>query len=1210
MDTSATPTPVVTPPHPPKKAELAGKPLPSPDYTHPPAQHGVESPVHTVGGTESGPQQNGAAGTPSGAHLNTMQVLQRIQQQQLQFQQQQQKRQQQQEPQQQEQTMLNQLHTPTTQADRSPSSHAPPDSHQGHPPLSPPHPESVPAAATALSSLQLLMQPGYPHQSTTSTPPTTHTHPDISASHGSVGHERVEVDSFQGPHRPPKPSHLKANPLPSPFPTLPASGAYVDTSAVTADLSGGGGGGGGGSDHGGGEGEGRGGGGGGGGGLVEEMKGESLERSLTEHPPFIPSVPEAVHGSVQVSTPEPRHDHTSLPLASLPQNVPLPEQVQTLALNQPHTAPVGLAEPSAPYYNPNINIQPGEITQTTSCILGPIPSPQAVPTSPEASTTLTSTHLMATSHKILSGELQPTVPALPVLEVPVSEELIPIPSERSTALSPPASTPQPIQQAPPPQSPPNPPYTDTQSSERPLPGSIPVDSGGGAAVDNNQQPSSTTPAHAEAATEINGPDANQEVTSSAEVVLAQTLQSLSQSEPPPQVSHAVSYDDTLTTPSNASVTSSTVQNLPSLNPSSGQRLIQGSSTPLLGAVGMKPLTDLPRVMPLSMTTLASLDLETPTPSTSLAGELPVGAMSLQLSALMAPQLQLLQHSVEEQKSVIEVQREEIEMHKSQIAEYRQQVSQLQQQLSVLQQKQDHEKATASGQQNALMQLLQQQQGIFSQQQVQIEKLSTHDETHRKEYMEVEARYRETMRNEQEMKSSLQSQNLQLMQENQKLNQVIQTQSHQVQTLQLQLQQYSVHIQERDKQLLAFKDQHKQIVDKQEEKHKQKITQFLQRLQDHERGQSHDGGTSLPHPLQPVVMLRNPQNNLDLGPTISRTNLPPPMQPNISRSHAEKALPPLQHQGSISRALTSPLQQISSQPHLPVATPVTLPMHPPSSQPIQQHGVQSPQQHNVPLMRQPILQTMQSYPPHQIRPSSTGPVPARPPSTGPHPVAAVPPSSSPAQWTGYGGGAGNPPPSQTAHPPPQSAPIRPQQQQQQAHVLPQAQYTRGPMQSNIQPGGAQQHAVPPNVQHGGGATMGHFTPPQPGPNGPTHSGLQAPSVSLATRPRLEAQASYPGQSFPQSAGITPQQPTRFVGGPDGQTHQYRPVTPQQAMISPVPQSPQVFPQRFSAGPLGQNLPPGPPLGQVPVGQNFPQGAPPGQILPQTGLGGQQYRNSAP
>ena len=1219
MDTSAAPPPVVTPPHPPKKAELAGKPLPPPDHTHLPAQPGAESSVHTVSGTESELQQNEVAITPSSAHLNTMEVLQRIQQQQLQFQQQQQKRQQQQQQEeQQEQTMLTQLHTPHTGADRSPSSHAAPDSNQEHPHLPTTHPGSVPdaaaaalssthpgsvpdAATAALSSLQLLMQPGHLAPSTTSSPPpTTHTHPSLSASHGSVSHG----DSAQGPHRPPKPSHLKSNPLPSPFPMLPASVAFVDSSAVTMDQSGGGGGGS--SDYaavgGGGDG---GGGGGGEGGLVERTKGESLESSLAVQPPFPPSVPEAIHGSIQVSTLEPCRNHSPLPPASLPENVTLPEPAQTLPLHQPPTASLRPAEPSAPYYNPNINIQPGEITLTTSCILGPIPSVQAVPTSPEALTTLTSTHLMTASHKGLSGGSQPaTAPTLPMQEVPASGEFIPNSFECSTSLNPvppPVSTPQPIQQAPPSQSPPNPSHTDTQSAVTAPPGSIPVDYGGVPTAGSNQQPSSsTTPVHAETATitEIKGPDVNQEVLSSAELVPIQTLQSLSQSEPQLPAPQAVPHENISTMPS---VTTSAV--LSSLNATSGQELIQASSSPLLGSVGTKPLTDLPRVMPLSMTTLASLDVETPTPATSLAGELPIGAMSLQLSGLMAPQ-QLLQHSIEEQKGVIEVQREEIEMHKSQIADYRQQISQLQQQLNVLQQKQDHEKATASGQQNTLMQLLQQQQGIFSQQQGQIEKLSKQDETHRKEHMEVEARYRETLRNEQEMKSSLQSQNLQLMQENQKLNQVIQTQGHQVQTLQLQLQQYSVHIQERDKQLLAFKDQHKQIVDKQEEKHKQKITQLLQRLQERERGQVRDAATSLPHPLQPVVMSRNPQSNLGLGPTISQTNLPPPMQPNVSKSHTEKFFPPLQHQGSIPRGLSSPLQQISSQSHLPTATPVTLPMHPPSSQPVQQHGIQSPQQQNVQLMRQPSLQSMQSHPLHQTRPPSTGPVPIRPPSTGPIPPAAA--TSSPVQWTGYGGGPGSLPPSQsTSHPPPpQFAPIKPQQQQQQqqqpAQVLPQAQYTRGSMPSNIQPGGAQQHTIPPSVQHGGGATTGHFTHTQVGPNSGPQSLPQAPGVPLATRPHQEPQASYPGQNFPQTAGIRPQQPARFVGGPDGQMPQYRPATPQQAMMSSVPQPTQVFPQRYSAGPLGQNLP----QGQGTMRPNFPQGAPPGQIHPQAGVGGKQ------
>ena len=195
---------------------------------------------------------------------------------------------------------------------------------------------------------------------------------------------------------------------------------------------------------------------------------------------------------------------------------------------------------------------------------------------------------------------------------------------------------------------------------------------------------------------------------------------------------------------------------------------------------------------------------------------------------------ILQQTVEEKSREIEQQKANIADQKSQLENYKQQLLVLQQQLgqvSMQQQKQEQEKATASGQQAVLMQLLQQQQGMFSQQQAQIEKLSKVGDAHRKEQMDMEVKYKQALAVEQEKNSSLVTKNTQQGHELQRLQQQVQTLSQQQQMVQVHLYQYQTQIQERDKQLLAFRNQHKEIIQSLEAKYQQKVTQLVQQIQE-------------------------------------------------------------------------------------------------------------------------------------------------------------------------------------------------------------------------------------------------------------------------------------------------------------------------------------------------------------------------------------------
>ena len=264
--------------------------------------------------------------------------------------------------------------------------------------------------------------------------------------------------------------------------------------------------------------------------------------------------------------------------------------------------------------------------------------------------------------------------------------------------------------------------------------------------------------------------------------------------------------------------------------------------------------------------------------------------------------------LEQQKDIVEKKTREVEEGRAQIADqkrqlenYKQQVVLLQQQLSQLtaqQQKQEQEKVTVSGQQAVLMQLLQQQQGMFSQQQTQLETLSKVNEEHHKQLQETEMKYRQAITVEQEQKANLQNQVLQLNQEIQRLHGQLQSQSQQQQNSQMQIYQYHTQIQERDKQLLAFRDQHKEIVQKLEQKHQEKVQQLIQQIQElqmslkksREQQRALQGGLAMP--IQPPRMN---QQQFQQPPQVQQQSVPlqQPVPPQPS-SHMSQG-PPTQGQ---------------------------------------------------------------------------------------------------------------------------------------------------------------------------------------------------------------------------------------------------------------------------------------------------------------------------
>ena len=209
-------------------------------------------------------------------------------------------------------------------------------------------------------------------------------------------------------------------------------------------------------------------------------------------------------------------------------------------------------------------------------------------------------------------------------------------------------------------------------------------------------------------------------------------------------------------------------------------------------------------------------------------------------------IQIQTKQLDEQKDQLKTQTRLFEEQRKEIEQFR-----LHQRL------QEKDKATTSGNQSMLMNLLQQQQGIFTQQQSQMDKLTQEGEARRQRNTDVEMKLRDAFAQEQFQNQSLHSQLVQMGKDLQHLQQQLQISNQQQQSLQSQGQQYLIQIQERDKVLSTYRDEHRTIVEGMESQFKQKLqllTQQVQTLQaELKRINPHSSGLpihALPPPLQP------------------------------------------------------------------------------------------------------------------------------------------------------------------------------------------------------------------------------------------------------------------------------------------------------------------------------------------------------------------------
>ena len=1156
----------VAPTRPPKKPELAGKPLLPEEQT--PVQGDLPA----------------GEGVSLNAHPPTTQLdieeLQRIQLQQ-------------------QAMLIGGLKSPPPSGSPQPEEQQPTNVNTDHnvPAQHPkdigPPPVTVSEAAQALNSLQnlMLLQPDSLISPSPAKPIVFGSGGkviDSSASGGGNTDSVSSADHSQIPQRPPKPSHLKAGLLPSPFPSLPPSneqnstlnslmepqqpqftsghiplhGVYPTSvsSSVTSPTS----------------------------PEVTSSVTFSSHPQPTESLPFTPQLLQPPPNQADTT------DLASIPTAQSingasndtsgvisPSEAPLQPIVPDTVANtmsqqtsnagtQQATSQDEMVQPpmpiSPPYYQPNINIQPGEVTVATSSILGPIPSAIAVPSTqqpsslPHSITVTSDITTMQSNIQPPSEELQntavlqqstvatsvdgdPTSPTSNTATIPTTTANISSTTSNVHTISTTASMPNTVHTLL--QANGDPMHSDTLTTNgvhtndehRLNPTCISQTSDNSAGIDDDASLQIKTLTNSNGQPMLAGIDhqTHPQYLSDVEPITSSNVVPIQQ----PVGAHM----SNMSVPTNLAATTTAVHHIP-------------------GTLNTKMVGDLSGVIPLPLTSLSSLatslQLETPTDSTTEM------IMNLAQQQTQQPasfvQIQLLQQNIDEQKKTIEVHKREKENFTRQEALYQQQIAQLQQQLHILQQRQDQEKAAASDQQTALMQLLHQQQGMFSQQQSQMEKLSQQDESHRKEYLNVEEKFRETLRIEQEMKVSLQSQILQLTQENQKLNQAIQGQVQQMQALQMQLQQYNVHIQERDKQLIAFKDQHKQIVDKLEQRNQQRVAQLVQKIQELQLllNQRRDGGPSLPQPLQPTVIRMNPQQNQDIGPAGMKPNLPQPLRPSLPQGTPPSrplAPGPMQHPGGV----PSPTS------HLPEAI-----QRPMSTQP-----AQGPAGHMGPT-----------------EPNTPNPTPMR------HPSQPIHSSSVPMQQVVY------PQPHPQVAPtsqPPLSGTLA-QQHQQHSMSIPRSSASplNIPPQPQVQPG---QMQIPSNHPQMGLSNV-HQPTPTSHSGAHSHQAHQGVSPRPISHPTLQSQASFP--STPSNIPHSHQQPHLQHQGPVFQSPSdpsLRQMHPQQMIHRPmgpdVPMSasPQVVPlqpsqlagQRFpmqGRPMIRPNLQPHPTAGQPPYGHGVP------------------------
>ncbi len=421
------------------------------------------------------------------------------------------------------------------------------------------------------------------------------------------------------------------------------------------------------------------------------------------------------------------------------------------------------------------------------------------------------------------------------------------------------------------------------------------------------------------------------------------------------------------------------------------------------------LRDLPQ--PPTMPSFAPLtSLHTPLPGPASYTQDTTSHAHSSTGPSVIAKLELL---LEQQKETIEKKTRDIEEGRAQIADqkrqlesYKQQVALLQQQLSQItaqQQKQEQEKVTVSGQQAVLMQLLQQQQGMFSQQQTQLESLSKVSETHHQQLQETEMKYRQAITVEQEQKASLQNQVLQLNQEIQRLHGQVQSHSQQQQNTQMQVYQYHTQIQERDKQLLAFRDQHKEIVQKLEQKHQEKVQQLIQQIQElqlslkksREQQRALQGGLPMPAGI-------NQQQQFQRLPQAQQQPVP------VQQLPQQLVQPPPQP--------SSQQPQLSQGPPQVPGTPTAMPP-PPRQQPILQPSQPMPHTQQIASStQQPLPPTSSGWPPGGLGRQGSSVYHSQPPVPPQQQMQPTQPQPPPMTPTSVSATTGNRPPAMIHQPP--------------------------------------------------------------------------------------------------------------------------------------------------------------------------------------------------
>ena len=248
-----------------------------------------------------------------------------------------------------------------------------------------------------------------------------------------------------------------------------------------------------------------------------------------------------------------------------------------------------------------------------------------------------------------------------------------------------------------------------------------------------------------------------------------------------------------------------------------------------------------------------------------------------------------QETIQKQTIQLDEQKEQLKSQTVVIEELRKEMERLRIQQSI----QDKEKTASSSNQAMLMKLLQQQQGLFTQQQSQMDKISKEGEARRQQNTDTEMRLRDALAQEQFQNQSLQSQLTQQRKDVEHLHQQLHSANQQLQAVQSQAQQYLGQIQERDKALANYRDEHRRIVEEMEGQFKQRIQQLTQQIQELQAEFKRGVGSMIPSsqmgppphglqvPLKPQQLASQPPAIQQTTPTSNSS-----YQPHV-KGHAQQ-----------------------------------------------------------------------------------------------------------------------------------------------------------------------------------------------------------------------------------------------------------------------------------------------------------------------------------